>query len=52
MIDSVHVLDRDVFMDLDKWFIIINKNVKMENAVLVQFYDIFVSCLYMIWPCV
>jgi len=33
MIDSVHVLDRDVFMDLDKWFIIINNNIKMENVV-------------------
>jgi len=30
MIDSVHVLNRDVFIGLDKWFININKNVKME----------------------
>jgi hypothetical protein len=52
MIDSVHILDRDVFMDLDKWFIIINKNVKMENVVPIQSYDIFVSCLCMLWPCV
>ena len=44
MIDYVHILDRDVFMDLDKWFIIINKNIKMENVVPVQFNDIFVSC--------
>jgi len=44
MIDSVHVLNRDVFMGLDKWFIIINRNLKMENVVPVQFYDIFVSC--------
>jgi len=44
MIDSVHILNRDVFMELDKWFIIVNKNLKMENIVLVQFYDIVVSC--------
>jgi len=44
MIDSVHVLNRDVIMGLDKWFIIVNKNIKMENVVPVQFYDIFVSC--------
>jgi len=37
---------------LDKWFIIINKNVKMENIVPVQFYDIFVLFLYIIWSCV
>jgi len=42
MIDSVHVLNRDVFLGLDKWFIIVNKNLKMENVVPVQFYDIFV----------
>jgi len=44
MIDSVHGLNRDVFMGLDKWFIIVNKNLKMENVVPLQFYDIFVSC--------
>jgi len=44
MIDSVHVLNRDVFMGINKWFIIINKDVKMENVVPVQFYDIIVSC--------
>jgi len=44
MIDSVHVLNRDVFTGLDKWFIIINKNVKMENVVPLKSYDIFVSC--------
>jgi len=33
MIDSVHVFNRDVFMGLDKGFIIINENVKMENVV-------------------
>jgi len=44
MIASVLVLDRDVSMDLDKWFIIINKNIKMENVVPIQSYDIFVSC--------
>jgi len=37
---------------LDKWFIIINKNVKMENIVPVQFYDIVVSILYIIWSSV
>jgi len=52
MTDSVHDLNRDVFIRIDKWFIIINKNVKIENVVPAQFYDIFVSCLYMIWPCV
>jgi len=31
-------------MGLDKWFIIINKNVKIENVVPVQSYDIVVSC--------
>jgi len=30
---------------LNKWFIIINKNGKMENVVPIQFYDIVVSCL-------
>jgi len=44
MIDSVHVLNRDVFMGLDKWFIIINKNVKMENVGPEKLYDIVVSC--------
>jgi len=44
MIDSVHVLNRDVFMGLDKWFIIVNKNVKMETVGPVQLYDIFISC--------
>jgi len=44
MINSVHVLNRDVFMGLDKWFIIINKNVKMENVGPVQLYYIVVSC--------
>jgi len=44
MINSVNVLNRDVFMGLDKWFIVINKNVKMENVGTVQLYDIFVSC--------
>jgi len=44
MIDSVHVLNTDVFIGLDKWFIIVKKNLKMENVVLVQFYDIVVSC--------
>jgi len=44
MIDSVHVLNRDVFMGLDKWFIIVNKNMKMEVVGPVQLYDIFVSC--------
>jgi len=43
MTDSVHDLNRDVFIGLDKWFIIINKNVKIESVVPVQFYDIFVS---------
>jgi len=52
MIDSIHVLNRDVFMEFDKWFILINKNIKMENVVLVQSYDIVVSCLYILWPCV
>jgi len=41
---SVHVLNRDVFMGIDKWFIVINKNVKMENVGPVQLYDIVVSC--------
>jgi len=36
MTDSVHVLNRDVFMGHDKWFIIVNKNIKMENVVPVQ----------------
>jgi len=44
MTDFVHVLNRDVFMGIDKWFIIINKNVKMENVGPVQLYDIVVSC--------
>jgi len=44
MIDSVHDLNRDVFMGIDKWFIIINKNVKMENIGPVKLYDIVVSC--------
>jgi len=44
MIGSVYILNRDVFMGLDKWFIIINKNVKMENVGPVQLYDIVVSC--------
>jgi len=44
MIDSVHVLNRDIFMGLDKWFITINKNVKTENVVPLQSYDIVVSC--------
>jgi len=52
MIDSVHVLNRDVFMGLDKWFVIVNKNIKMENVVPVQFYVIFVSCYYILWSCV
>jgi len=52
MIDSIHVLNRDVFMEIDKWFILINKNIKMENVVLVQSYDIVASCFYIIWPCV
>jgi len=52
MVASVHVLDRDVFMDLEKWFINIIKNLKMETVVPIQPYDIFVSCLCMIWPCV
>jgi len=43
MTDSVHVLNRDVFMGIDKWFIIINKNVKMENVGPVQLYDIVLS---------
>jgi len=34
---------------LIKWFIIINKYVKMENIVPVQFDDIVVSVLYIIW---
>jgi len=33
MIDFVHDSNRDVFIGLDKWFIIINKNVQMENVV-------------------
>jgi len=33
-------------------FIIINKNGKMENVVPVQFYDIVVSVLYIIWSCI
>jgi len=44
MIDSIYVLNRDIFMGLDKWFIIVNENVKMETVGPVQFYDIFVSC--------
>jgi len=44
MIDSVHVLNRDVFMELDKSCIIVNKNPTMEIVVPVQFYDIVVSC--------
>jgi len=44
MINFVHVLNRDVFMGIDKWFIIVNKKLKMENVVPLQFYDIFVSC--------
>ena len=31
-------------MGLDKWFIIVNKNIKTENVVPVQLYDIVVSC--------
>jgi len=31
-------------MGLDKWFIIVNKNIKMENVIPVQLYDIVVSC--------
>jgi len=52
MVDSVHDLNRDVFIGFDKWFIIVIKNLKMENVGSVQLYDIVVSCLYMIWPCV
>jgi len=52
MIGSVHVLNKDVFMELDKSFIPVNKNLKMENVVPVQFYDSFVSCSNIIWSCV
>jgi hypothetical protein len=31
-------------MGIDKWFIIINKNVKIENVVPLPFCDIVVSC--------
>ena len=37
---------------LDKWFIFENKNVKIKNNIPVQFYDIVVSVLYIIWSCV
>jgi len=42
MIDLENVLNRDVFVGFDKWFIIVNKNLKMENVVPIKFYDIFV----------
>jgi len=31
-------------MGINKWFIIINKNVKMENVIPVQYYEIVLSC--------